>query len=36
MLTMRSSLLRGTTRQRRRGLKRLLGTVGSSAPQPVE
>ena len=34
MLTLRSSLLRGTTRQRRCSLKRLLGTVGSSAPSP--
>jgi hypothetical protein len=35
MLTVRSSLLRGTTRQRRHGLKRLLGTRGSRAPQPA-
>jgi hypothetical protein len=36
MLTLRSSLLRGTTVRRRRGLKRLLGSRGaSSAPQPA-
>ncbi len=36
MLTLRGSQLRGETRRRRRGLKRLLGSRGGSgAPQPA-